>query len=385
MPEPPDTSWTLIHAAAAGPGSPEGRDAMAKFQLLYSSAVRAMIGNKVRGTNADPDDVTSGFFLDQMWDGKLLQSAEARDNKQFRYFLRRSVSNYVSDSVFRKRDRITELKYTQQDMEDTLSADRAFDIAWAGGLVNRAVTSVLESLDREGEGFHAECFRQRFLGPNTRMPTWEAIANQLRKSFAELRTADAPVRRVRTATETVVARIKRQLVAELTEQTGSEQGAHRELRSLWLILSSESPGAVKRVLGELAESDDIEPDLVSQCHGTRDLFAELKEAGVDSPLLTRAALFLGHDEPADRDDEGQALKTAIRQAHDQAADGSRLSVMLLYHAVIAQAFYLSGGWLSSRNVEATISEYRDLALVANDPFLQKVFGRIIEQTHESTP
>lgn len=133
----PETSWTQIDSAAAG--DPASRDAFVRrFEPMVRAYLRTRWPRPPLGQEVD--DATQEVFVDCFRDGGVLERARRGGSGGFRAFLygvARNVALRFESRSARKREHPgLEAGSLEQD-ERTLS--RAYDRAWALGLVREAV------------------------------------------------------------------------------------------------------------------------------------------------------------------------------------------------------------------------------------------------------
>ena len=232
----PETSWSLIERARA-PGD-DGVAARQIFHERYQSPVFAYVRALAWNSALDPVQVSSDFFTDQVWMGKILASA-SRDHSRFRYFLKTCVRNYVTS-------RLRELKPVNRldtGAEAKLAGgyamepEYAFEQERARDLLARAINAAEQHCIARNEHQHFEAFRRRYLGDATRAPGWASVGAGL--PLADGSRVDVDHRTARSMAETVSERVRRAMLDELRLRTGSAQQAAEELELLAGVMIAE--------------------------------------------------------------------------------------------------------------------------------------------------
>ena len=226
----PETSWTLIEAA----GQEGSADAYERFRRLYHGPVLAYMRNLLRTTALDAVEKTDDFFSDKVWDGNVLRSAR-RGNTPFRHFLKRCVRNYALDQI-----RAAGAQPGFRSIDDRRGSDPMehhsfdFEVEWARGVLARAISDARVACEANDQHTHFEVFRRRFLVAKDASPEWAEVAAGLKDADG----GDLTGRRARGYAETVVRHVRKALMVELEEQTGSSGAANDELLTLVSILET---------------------------------------------------------------------------------------------------------------------------------------------------
>jgi RNA polymerase sigma-70 factor (ECF subfamily) len=193
MAEPGSTCWTIIEAAAAG--GPAERE---EFAHRYGPAIRAYLAARWRNSSrlGDLDDAVQEVFLECLKQGGLLDKAERGRPGGFRAFLygaARNVARRLETRHLRAREQQLPtdggLDGLQAD-EDSLS--RAFDRAWARGLLREAARRHEERAASQGDDARrrVELLRLRFqdgLPIREVARRWGADPAVLHREFARAR------------------------------------------------------------------------------------------------------------------------------------------------------------------------------------------------------
>jgi RNA polymerase sigma-70 factor (ECF subfamily) len=230
----PTTRWSRI-AAAGGPPSPEGRQALAELCAAYWYPVYALI-RRSGHREADALDLTQDYFA-RLLERPVLAAADPARGR-FRAFLRADCGRLLADARRRARARrrgggLAVLSIDARDAEgrylrepaDAATPERTFDRAWA----TTTLDAVLARLRREYEG-------------SGRGATFEVLKVAL--------------------TERARAVPHRVLAERLGTTEGAAQVAVHRLRRRYRDLVREA------VAGTVADPADVEDEL-------RDLFAAL--------------------------------------------------------------------------------------------------------------
>src|SRR6058998_2359630 len=94
----PDTMWFMVKGAA-NTASPEAHQALESLCRAYWEPIYAFIRRTGKSPH-DTEDLTQRFFMHLLQDDRL-QQAEPEKGK-FRFFLQRSVKNFLVDDWRRK-------------------------------------------------------------------------------------------------------------------------------------------------------------------------------------------------------------------------------------------------------------------------------------------
>ena len=189
----PSTCWTVVRAAIAGGES--DRDAFAR---RYSPVVRAYLGARFRGSGllAELDDAHQEIFVELFKPGGALERFEAGAGGGFRAFLF-AVARNVALRIERGRAQGLARGAGENGDLDALARDetslsRAFDRAWAQGLLEEAYRRLEEQAARDGETAlrRVELLRLRFredLPIQEIAVRWKMDAAALHREYARAR------------------------------------------------------------------------------------------------------------------------------------------------------------------------------------------------------
>jgi DNA-directed RNA polymerase specialized sigma24 family protein len=139
----PTTHWSLVQRAGKDDGD-QSRRALEEFLRRYLPAMRAYLIHAVRVQPDRADDLLQGFVMDRVIQQSILSQAD-RNRGRFRAFLRRVLTNYMTD-VGRYENRLHRAPSqppVSVDQCHGLAAgeepSRCFEVAWARQLVTQAV------------------------------------------------------------------------------------------------------------------------------------------------------------------------------------------------------------------------------------------------------
>jgi RNA polymerase sigma-70 factor (ECF subfamily) len=218
----PETSWSLIAnlSPGAGPGGDRARG-LDELCRRYWKPIYCYVRQGFGKSNDDAKELTQAFFL-WLVDGQTL-SKYAPDRASFRFYLKGLLRNFVRNDLQAMRrlkrgggeapialpdDDVRALDELLPDAKTT-SPEEAFDRAWIGELIERAVARVREEA-QEGGGDALDAVRFKVyeayeLGPPGSQPTYADVARQLSLSASDVRNHLFAVR------ERVRAEIRREL------------------------------------------------------------------------------------------------------------------------------------------------------------------------------
>jgi RNA polymerase sigma-70 factor (ECF subfamily) len=192
------TQWSvvLLSAQTQVPGS---QTALADLCRLYWYPLYAFV--RRRGYNAeDAQDLTQGFFC-SLLERKSLRQVAPQLGK-FRSFLLASLKHYLSDEFDRERSlkRGGQVEFVtidfddseerlQEDMSDSLTAEKIFDARWAMTLLAESGKRLREEYVLQGKSGIIEIL-QPFLDPTNcqRVPSYEEAAAKLEVSLGAVKT-----------------------------------------------------------------------------------------------------------------------------------------------------------------------------------------------------
>lgn len=230
----PSTSWTLV--AQAKEKGTTGRDAVARFILLYSGPVTAYFRALFRENPDEAEEHASAFFEKKVWAGKLLLKAEP-GHSRFRHYLKRCVHNYAISVRRAARPTIpiedADAAVLQSDGGPWADVERSFHQEWVRGLLQRAVESTRETCVGKGQQMHFELFRRRFLADPEEYAPWATVATAVPEGDGTAR--DLTEKEAQRYAETAVRHFRHAILDELEEQTGSAEAAREELSTLFAL------------------------------------------------------------------------------------------------------------------------------------------------------
>ena len=231
----PETSWSLIERAQS-PGA-DGHLAKQRFQERYHGPVLAYVRALSKTSQLDATEVTDDFFVDQVWMGKVLTSAQ-QDHSRFRYFLKVCVRNYVTSRLraLQPVNRLDTAAEAQLAGDYAMEPEYAFEQERARDLLARAIDTVRQQCVDKNEAHHFAAFERRFLSAAARTPSWTDVGKAL--PLADGSTINADQRTARSMAETVSERVRRAILEELRLRTGSTQQAIEELELLGAVMGA---------------------------------------------------------------------------------------------------------------------------------------------------
>src|SRR5262245_46755688 len=159
------TCWTVVRAAIAG-----GKSDREAFARRYSPVVRAYLGARWSGSGllAEIDDAHQEIFVELFKPGGALERFQAGAGGGFRAFLF-AVARNVALRIERERAQglargAGEIADLDAHARDETSLSRAFDRAWAQGLLEEAYRRLEEEAAKEGEAARrrVDLLRRRF-------------------------------------------------------------------------------------------------------------------------------------------------------------------------------------------------------------------------------
>lgn len=217
----PETSWSLIANLVPGAG-PAGDRASGLDELCrrYWKPIYCYVRQGFGKSNDDAKELTQAFFL-WLVDGQILDKY-APDRASFRFYLKGLLRNFVRNDAQAVRrlkrgggaapvalpdDDVRALDDMLPDPKAT-SPEEAFDRAWVGELIERAVARVRTAAQDGGDALDAvrfQVYEAYELGPPGSQPTYADVARGLSLSASDVRNHLFAVR------ERVRAEIRREL------------------------------------------------------------------------------------------------------------------------------------------------------------------------------
>lgn len=212
----PETTWSLIaNLAPAGGDRAAGLDELCR---RYWKPIYCYVRQGLGKSNEDAKELTQAFFL-WLVDGQVL-GKYAPDRASFRHYLKGLLRNYARNDAqaLRRLKRGGAVKVVPLPDDDvraldellpdskTASPEEAFDRAWTGDLIERAVRRVRDAcqgdpLDRARFGAY-EAYE---LGPPGAQPTYAQVGEALGLSASDVRNHLFAIR------ERVRAELRREL------------------------------------------------------------------------------------------------------------------------------------------------------------------------------
>jgi RNA polymerase sigma-70 factor (ECF subfamily) len=179
------TQWSLIENIQAG----EDRDkALIGFLLKqYWKPVYCYLRCKGYG-NEQAKDLTQGFFLEVVLNRDLVGRAD-QARGLFRAFLLHALKQYANKQDIRERaqKRLIEQKWPTLDMDEEpilplsvvqTTAEESYHYAWLSFLLERVISELKDTCEREGLETHWALFQERVVRP--------ILSNQSPPSLAQL-------------------------------------------------------------------------------------------------------------------------------------------------------------------------------------------------------
>lgn len=222
----PVTSWGMVSRLRS-----EGAVFLEELCRLYWKPVYTYVRVAWSKSNEDAKDLTQAFLLWLIEGGALERYAPERGG--FRKFLRMLLDGFVAhrEQALHRLKRGGGRRILSADDErisslpDPRSSDpgEAFDRAWAGEIMARAVDQVRKRFLDEGRGLQFQAFQEYDLKPADSKPTYATIARRLgiRESMARDYIAAA-----REA-------IRTEIRAELARTTNHEAELQEEWNALF--------------------------------------------------------------------------------------------------------------------------------------------------------
>lgn len=193
VPSADETCWTLIRDAARGDAA-----AREEFGRTYLPAVRAYLGARWRNTRfaADVDDAAQEVFVDFLKPEGALERVDPERAGGFRAFLY-GVTRMAALRVEGRRRREAGPRFSPQELEQVAADDtapsRAFDRAWAEGILREAGRRHGRQAEEAGPGAvrRVELLRLRFadgLPIRAVAERWGVEASIVHHEYARART-----------------------------------------------------------------------------------------------------------------------------------------------------------------------------------------------------
>lgn len=226
------TRWSLV-LQASGADSPSKHAALS--QLLQDNWFPLYTFVRRSGKSSEEaEDLIQGFYT-KLLETNLLATVEGASRGRFRNFLLICLKNFINDqwkksSAIKRggHQKIVSIDCQEADrriaMEpvDRLTADRAFDRAWALEMVQRTLQRVRSDWKAAGKLETFEILKPHLL-PESQVPTYTQTAQAL-----ELTLATVKIRIHRLKGE-----FRRALCAEICETLGNEEFLEDEINHLF--------------------------------------------------------------------------------------------------------------------------------------------------------
>lgn len=219
----PETTWSLIANLVPGAKATVDRDPGAGLDALcrrYWKPIYCYVRQGFRKSNEDAKELTQAFFL-WLVDGEVL-TRYVPAQASFRFYLKGLLRNFLRNDAQALRrlkrgggalrvalpdDDVRALDELLPDPKAT-SPEEAFDRAWVGELIERAVERVRADAAAQADSLDAVRFRAYELyelGPPGSQPTYAQVAERLGVSTSDVRN------HLFAARERVRAEIRREL------------------------------------------------------------------------------------------------------------------------------------------------------------------------------
>ena len=227
------TQWSVILRATQGTEG-ERKSAIESLCKAYWMPLYAYLRGSGR-THEDAQDLVQDFFV-RLMDGRLLASADPAKGR-FRTLMLTTMRNLEQDttraSQAQKRggqacvfslDMAAAEESWQAEAGLTISAELAYDRAWATAVMDRAASRLSEECRREGkEALFAEAF-PRITGASV---------------VDDLEVAAARVGLSKAAFKTAITRLRRRYAEAMRDEVASTVTTHEEVQDeLRYLLSS---------------------------------------------------------------------------------------------------------------------------------------------------
>ena len=182
--DPPTTRWTIVQALG---GDPAGRRAaLEHFARSYWPAIYSFV--RLKGHSPpDAEDLTQAFLLSLIERESFEGLSEAKG--RFRSWLLAALSNFLrKDWRDRRRlkrgggvpqlsiDRDLGEAWLESSASDEASPDLVFDRRWAAGILERSLSQLAASYEREGRTEVAKAIAPIIAGIDARKTYAEAAA-----------------------------------------------------------------------------------------------------------------------------------------------------------------------------------------------------------------
>ena len=216
----PETSWSLIANLAPARAGADRAAGLEELCRRYWKPIYCYVRQGFRKSNEDAKELTQAFFL-WLVDGEVL-GKYAPDRASFRHYLKGLLRNFVRNDAQALRrlkrgggakpvslpdDDVRALDELLPDSK-TASPEDAFDRAWTGELIERAIGRVRAAALEGGDALDAVRFKvyeADELGPPGSQPTYAQVAATLSLSASDVRNHLFAVR------EQVRAEIRKEL------------------------------------------------------------------------------------------------------------------------------------------------------------------------------
>jgi RNA polymerase sigma factor (sigma-70 family) len=231
------TSWTLVIGAHDQAATPEQRrEALEKLIDRYLPLVRRYLAGALRtepNCEVTIDDLTQQFGL-RVARGSLKSADPARG--QFRYFLKRILSNLIKDHKRKTQKLPVQLPESEVAKEDSSFDDEHYNREWRQELMTKALETMVR-LEQESSRRLYTVLKLKLDEPELKAAD---LADQLKKRFGDKVDAGWVRKRLYEARKKLEELIRKEVRQTLREPT--DEAVDAELAELGLLIPGRKSG-----------------------------------------------------------------------------------------------------------------------------------------------
>jgi len=202
------TERSLLDRAKAGASAVRG-PALETLLRRYYPALRKHLVVRKRMSREQADDLLQGFVAAKLLEGRLLTKVDLSKGK-FRWFLVRSLDNYVCDELYRPTRPVSLTEELEQFVAEPAVEADIFELSWVRQVLFETLAALKADCEAKGQKRIWEVFRIRLLEPmliGKPVPAYADLVERLSFTTAE-QSANALVtakRKFKEAFDRVVA------------------------------------------------------------------------------------------------------------------------------------------------------------------------------------
>ncbi|MEM7391970.1 MAG: hypothetical protein AAF492_06435 [Verrucomicrobiota bacterium] len=180
------TEWTVVDEAAKI-STEAGINALDSLLLRYLPALKTWLVYVKKQPGHLAEEYIQSFVARKVLEGDLLSRAD-RNKGRFRTYLLTSFDRFIQNELRRDRTRkrlpeggFVHMDEAQDAATDESQPSQVFDVAWAQGIMNRAMEEVREDCKKRGREHFWRVFESRVVNPilhNDEVPSYTELMQQ---------------------------------------------------------------------------------------------------------------------------------------------------------------------------------------------------------------